>query len=329
MVISRRQVLVSLLAGVQAAALDPVRRAFAFTDSSTLSVRNFGDTGRAALTEGETLLVEIAFGGVANSVEGAFPIAITPPSAGGELLVEPQPLYFYPGSDGATWRTILSAPLDSVGQRGTLRVAALVQVVRQEWTFEYESLPGDYRRSFLRLSRETTDPSREIAERKRREFESNAALLSLRTPRLWDGEFAPAVPYASRNNFGLHRTVNGTLQYRHAGIDSPAPIGTRVRAINDGRVALSGVQWTPGQIIILDHGGGIFSRYLHLSDRHVAEGELVRRGDVIGLSGNTGGQKPGPHLHLDSFVNGTPVNLQSLRHTASQLMELERAYGAQ
>jgi murein DD-endopeptidase MepM/ murein hydrolase activator NlpD len=98
-----------------------------------------------------------------------------------------------------------------------------------------------------------------------------------------------------------------------------------VRAINDGRVAFSGEQWTPGQVVILDHGGGIFSRYLHLSKRHVAVGDHVGRGDVIGLSGRSGGQQPAPHLHLDTFVNGTPVNPRSLQQTASRLLDLERA----
>jgi murein DD-endopeptidase MepM/ murein hydrolase activator NlpD len=330
MVISRRRMILSLLASVPTAALAPVARAIPTGGASPLAMRNFGESGRAALTEGETLLVEIAFRAAVIAVDGAFPIAITPQSAGGRALIEPQPLFFFPGSDGRTWRTILSAPLDSGGQRATLRFAALAQSGRRESTsgYEYESLRGSYGRSILRLSRETTDPSPEIAERKRREFEANAALFRRRSPRLWSDEFAAAVPFASRNNFGLRRTVNGTLHYRHGGLDYPAPIGTPVRAINDGRVAFSGEQWTPGRVVILDHGGGIFSRYLHLSARHVAAGDHVGRGEVIGLSGNTGGQRPAPHLHLDTFVNGTAVSPRSLRQTASRLLELERGSGA-
>jgi murein DD-endopeptidase MepM/ murein hydrolase activator NlpD len=325
MVISRRQMLVSLFASVPAAALGPLVRAFPVADPSPLAARNFGEGGRAALTEGETLLVEMVFPEAVASVDGAFPILITPQSTGGRALVEPQPLFFFPASDRRIWRTILSAPLDSGGQRATLRLAAAARTRRLEWASEYESLPGSYGRSALTLSRETTDPSPEIAERKRREFEANAALFRRRTSRRWSSAFAPAVSVASKNNYGLRRTVNGTLHYRHAGLDYPAPIGTPVRAINDGRVAFSGEQWTAGRIVILDHGGGIFSRYLHLSQRHVAEGDSVGRGDVIGLSGNTGGQRPPPHLHLDTFINGTPVNPLNLRLTASRLLDLERS----
>jgi murein DD-endopeptidase MepM/ murein hydrolase activator NlpD len=328
MVISRRHMLLSLLATLPVVARAPVARAVPGAGMAALVLRNFNDGGRAALIEGETLVVEIAFPMAVSAVEGAFPVPITPQSADGNQLVEPQPLFFFPGSDAKTWRTILSAPLDSGGQRATLRFAALAQTERREWAYEYESLPGKYGRSVLRLSRETTAPSPEVAARRRREFEANAALFRRRTPRLWTDEFASAVPYASRNNFGLRRTVNGSLTYRHSGLDYPTPIGTPVRAINDGRVAFSGEQWTPGQIVILDHGGGLFSRYLHLSERHVDEGALVGRGEVLGLSGNTGGQRPGPHLHLDTFINGTPVSPRSLRETASRLLRLERGSDA-
>jgi murein DD-endopeptidase MepM/ murein hydrolase activator NlpD len=319
--ISRRQMLLSLLASVPAAGL---ARAIPFTGPSPIAARNFGASGRAALVEGETLLFEVTFPTAVNAVEGAFPVPITPQSAGGRALVEPQPLFFFPGSDRRTWRTILTAPLDSGGQRATLRIAAHSKAERFAWTDDYESLPGSYGRSVLTLSRETTAPSPEIAARKRREFEATAALFRRRSPRMWSKEFAPTLSFASKSNFGLRRTVNGTLHYRHAGLDYPAPIGTPVRAINDGRVAFSGEQWTPGRIVVLDHGGGIFSRYMHLSERRVAEGDLVARGDVVGLSGNTGGQRPAPHLHLDTFVNGTPVDPRSLRRTASRLLELER-----
>jgi murein DD-endopeptidase MepM/ murein hydrolase activator NlpD len=145
---------------------------------------------------------------------------------------------------------------------------------------------------------------------------------------MWSDGFVPPVSQPSKNNFGLRRTVNGTLNYRHAGLDFPVPIGTPVRAINAGRVAFSGEQWTQGQMVVVDHGGGIFSRYLHLSERRVALGELVGRGDIVGRSGDTGGQRPGPHLHLDTYVNGTAVDPRSLGRTAWHLLDLERGLRA-
>jgi murein DD-endopeptidase MepM/ murein hydrolase activator NlpD len=96
-----------------------------------------------------------------------------------------------------------------------------------------------------------------------------------------------------------------------------------VRAINDAIVALSEEQWTPGQVICLDHGGGIFSRYIHLSERRVRAGDIVTRGQIIALSGNTGGQKPPPHLHMDMVVNGTHVDPKDFINTAAQLEKAE------
>lgn len=284
-------------------------------------VLNLEGSGAAALVEGETLLVEVRFPTPARAVEGSLPFVITPASAGGRPLVEPQPLFFYRGRDGKTFRTILSVPLDSGGRQGPLRLTAMAGGARRQWTFEYESILGQYGRSRLALSRQTTAPSPEVAERRHREFEANAALYRRRTRRQWVETFSEPVAHASRKNFGLRRTIHGTLHYRHSGLDYPTPIGTPVRAINAGRVAFSGEQWTPGRVVILDHGGGIFSRYLHLSERTVEEGDLVERGQLIGRSGNSGGQRPAPHLHLDVFVNGTPVNPRSLMRTAARLFE--------
>ena len=283
-----------------------------------------GGGAGASLVEGGTLLVEIAFPAAASAVEGALPITITPQYTGGRPLVEPQPLFFFPAADGRTVRTILSAPLDSGGHAATLRLAARVLGRTREWRYAYEARAGSYGRSVLTLSRASSAPPPDVAERKRREFETNVAVYRGRTPRAWSDAFLPPVPHASKNNFGLRRTVNGTLHYRHAGLDYPVPIGTPVRAVNDGRVALSTEQWTPGQVVVVDHGGGIFSRYMHLSERLVAAGERVSRGQVIGRSGNTGGQRTAPHLHFETIVNGTPVDPSALMRTAARLVSLER-----
>jgi murein DD-endopeptidase MepM/ murein hydrolase activator NlpD len=157
----------------------------------------------------------------------------------------------------------------------------------------------------------------------RRDFETMVAIYRRRTPRRWRDPFIHPVACAHRNNFGDRRVVNGTKCYRHAGLDYNAPLGTSVRAMNDGRVVLSTEQWVPGQTVCLDHGGGVFTKYLHLSKRQVSEGDEVRRGEVIGLSGRSGGQRPGPHLHLDVVVNGSHVDPLAFVQTAAQLCTLE------
>jgi murein DD-endopeptidase MepM/ murein hydrolase activator NlpD len=94
---------------------------------------------------------------------------------------------------------------------------------------------------------------------------------------------------------------------RHTGVDIAGPIGTAIYAADDGVVALSG--WNSGgygNMILIDHGGGIYSRYGHASKLLVKAGDTVKRGDVIALMGSTG-RSTGPHLHFE-VMTGNPHN---------------------
>ncbi|MCD4712114.1 MAG: peptidoglycan DD-metalloendopeptidase family protein [Clostridiales bacterium] len=98
--------------------------------------------------------------------------------------------------------------------------------------------------------------------------------------------------------FGEARYVNGALtNYRHAGIDIAAPRNTEVLSTNAGKVMLSMPLVLTGNSIVVDHGEGLFSVYFHLDKLHVAEGEMVERGQLIGEVGSTG-FSTGPHLHF-------------------------------
>lgn len=100
---------------------------------------------------------------------------------------------------------------------------------------------------------------------------------------------------------------DGDITIQHLGVDLDAVEGTPVYAINDGKVALIQELTVYGNTIIIDHGLGIYSLYLHLSEFKVSEGEMIERGELIGLSGNTG-WSVGPHLHLSIKVNGASVD---------------------
>lgn len=276
------------------------------------------------IVEGKTLVVTLTLALKADELRGDLPVEITPESAGGARLTEPQPLFFYPASDGLTYRTILSAPLDAIEDRpANLQLAVAMGEVTKYWFVPYTIQRGAYRSSAFSLSKSFSEPSREIVARMRHDFETMVEIYQRRTPRQWRTAFALPVTSATRSNFGDKRVVNGTKRYRHAGLDFLSPVGTPVHAINDGTVALSDEQWTPGQTICIDHGGGIFSKYMHLSARRVRTGEAVTRGQLIGLSGQTGGQKPGPHLHLDLVINGTHVDPIDFMRTAERLRALE------
>lgn len=97
------------------------------------------------------------------------------------------------------------------------------------------------------------------------------------------------------------------IKSSHKGIDIAAVIGTNVYAIEDGYVTRSSYLGTGGETIHIQHAGKMVSKYLHLSGYAVTVGTSVKKGDIIGYSGNTGGST-GPHLHLQIEYNDVPVD---------------------
>ncbi|HEV7860338.1 MAG TPA: M23 family metallopeptidase [Pyrinomonadaceae bacterium] len=289
-----------------------------------LSLTNHQPGNRAMLKEGKTLVATIRFPFPANHPTGSLPVKLADTDASGAQLTEPQPLFFYAGREAHTFHTILSAPLDAI--EGTYNLHLSVPSARDaalEWSFPYAIERGVYPESALTLDENFSSPPPEVAARMQRDFERMVEIYQRRTTRRWQAPFIRPVNGPDKDNFGYRRVVNRTKRYSHGGLDYRAPKGTPVRAINDAIVALSEEQWTPGQVICLDHGGGIFSRYIHLSERRVRAGDIVTRGQIIALSGNTGGQKPPPHLHMDMVVNGTHVDPKDFINTAAQLEKAE------
>ena len=106
-----------------------------------------------------------------------------------------------------------------------------------------------------------------------------------------------------------YRAIARRLQRDHFGIDFDAPVGTPVHAAQDGRVIEVTGGWAGGfgNSILVSHGGGVTTRYAHLSRIGVSVGDQVSQGQEIGNSGNTG-FSTGPHLHFETRVNGKAVD---------------------
>lgn len=100
----------------------------------------------------------------------------------------------------------------------------------------------------------------------------------------------------------------GLPQY-HAGLDFSARVGANVMATADGIVTWSGNKGAYGKVIELEHETGLSTKYAHLSKLNVKVGEKVRRGQIIGLVGNTG-RSTGPHLHYEVRLRGVAQNPQ-------------------
>lgn len=101
------------------------------------------------------------------------------------------------------------------------------------------------------------------------------------------------------------RRITQYYKRAHTGVDIAGPVGTPIYASDDGTVISSG--WNRGgygNMIIVDHGGGLFTRYAHGSKLLVGVGDAVKRGDVIMLMGSTG-RSTGPHLHYEVMLGST------------------------
>lgn len=93
----------------------------------------------------------------------------------------------------------------------------------------------------------------------------------------------------------------------HRGVDVDVPTGTPVVAMAGGRVRFADVQRGFGNVVWIDHAAGITSAYAHLSEIRVREGDRVRTGQLVGLSGATG-SVTAPHLHFEVWRWGRPVD---------------------
>lgn len=124
------------------------------------------------------------------------------------------------------------------------------------------------------------------------------------------GLLAP-VPGQITSGFGMRR--HPILGYRrmHAGIDFKARYGTPIAAVSDGRVTSAGRAGGCGIAVRLEHGGGLTTRYCHMSQMAVRAGQQVRRGQVIGYVGSTG-LSTGAHLHYEMYRGGRVINPASV-----------------
>jgi len=109
------------------------------------------------------------------------------------------------------------------------------------------------------------------------------------------------------SGFGMreHPVIGG--RRAHKGVDLGAPVGTPIYATADGVVSRASWFSSYGLYVSIEHGGDMQTRYGHMSRLNVAEGQMVRKGEVIGFVGSTG-RSTGPHLHYEVRVGGAAVN---------------------
>lgn len=168
----------------------------------------------------------------------------------------------------------------------------------------------------LTVEKKFTEPSPEQQEQIAEGVRIKQDYLSRVTPtREWEGSFTAPADAAISDVFGSQRIFNGEAQRPHWGLDFRVPTGTPVAAMNQGTVLLARFLYFEGNCVVIDHGQGLLTLYFHLSEFKVKEGDQVKRGQIVGLSGGTG-RATGPHLHVAVRWQGTyldPARLMRLR----------------
>lgn len=204
-----------------------------------------------------------------------------------------------------------------IGAGQTIPMTLIVEAARGPEIHHFVRLPvarGDFRIEQLTVAPRFVEPlDSATAARVAREREAGRAVSrrSLEADRYWRGSFQPPASGRVTSLWGTGREFNGRLQSRHWGVDFSGTTGTPVRAPNRAVVALVGDFYYAGNIMYLDHGAGVVSALMHLSEVLVAEGDTVEQGQVVGRIGATG-RVTGPHLHWTTRYGLVNVNGLSL-----------------
>lgn len=136
-------------------------------------------------------------------------------------------------------------------------------------------------------------------------------LWKVKSPKLWEGSFIMPLSNTFSTAFGVRRTINKNRLSIHSGVDIRGAMGAPARAANSGVVVVAQELFFGGNTMVLDHGQGIYTVYMHLSEFIANLHEVVDKGQVIGLVGSTG-RSTGPHLHYTVKINGSNANPSSM-----------------
>lgn len=188
------------------------------------------------------------------------------------------------------------------GSQGALQES--ISILRTDWTVDAVTVPTD----FLARLLDPATTNREVGFLK--------SIYAQVTPqKLWKSEESWRLPVNGilTTRFGEVRSYNGSEPSgHHSGTDIGAELGAPVLATNSGRVAMARQLELRGNMVVIDHGGGLFSGYAHMRSFSVAEGQVVEAGQSVGEVG-TSGLSTGAHLHWEMSAGGVLVD--ALRFT--------------
>ncbi len=175
-------------------------------------------------------------------------------------------------------------------------------------------LETTFPRQQLNLSEERVFLDRKNLMRVKRENKRLRDIFQKVSGKLWDGDFILPLENEISSEFGTERLINSQIKSLHRGVDIHGEEGEEVMSSNRGRVVLMKELFFGGKTIIIDHGQGIFTVYMHLSKYNVKINEIVPKGYIIGYVGSSG-RLTGSHLHFGvkiSQINVNPISLFEL-----------------
>ncbi len=223
-----------------------------------------------------------------------------------------EPLHFHQMTRG-TWHAIAAISPDAKG----MVAATAVIAYSNEQTHSISGYtrvpvppPSHGKRPALSVSTRFTQPLDSATQARIGRENATARQIgreSHNTPVMWSEAFSRPRSAVITSPFGSGRLFNGTLTSRHLGVDFRGKTGDPIVAANRGIVALVDNFFLAGNVVYIDHGGGIVTAYFHMSKSLVAKGDTVERGQTIGLVGATG-RVTGPHLHWSARYGTLTVN---------------------
>jgi murein DD-endopeptidase MepM/ murein hydrolase activator NlpD len=294
-----------------------VRRVAAFVACGLLLVALASREGASVAGQGESgNRLEVRVSTKARAMQPGEVVLITAhasrPSDRVSGRVPAGPVHFFRTADPLVWQALMG--LDVKTKAGPLPLTVTVDAggATAKTTSTLTVLPKRFDERRITVDeRFQRPPAGELARIEREAKLLSSVIAGVSPERLWNGPFQMPVPGGPTSAFGRVSIVNGERRSPHAGIDLKAGVGTPVRAPAGGRIVLSAPLHYAGDAVIIDHGLGAFSLLVHLSVRHAAEGDMVKAGDVVGLSGATG-RITGPHLHWGVRIAGALVDPLSL-----------------
>ena len=204
---------------------------------------------------------------------------------------------FFRSTDRDVWIALAGVDVEAAVGLSELHITAHGETGETDLSRRIEIHAAHYRTGALTVSPKFVQPSAEALAQIKAEAKIKEQIFSSSQDKpLWRGRFHAPVASAPTDSFGTRRMFNGKLASIHKGADFRAATGTPVHASNSGVVVLARPLYYEGNCVAIDHGMGLFTISMHFSRIDVHEGQHVKAGDRLGLSGATG-RVTGPHLH--------------------------------